>query len=388
MSNKLGKRDVHFHPNWGYVVLSVAVIVGAVYLFYWGIWLMPLSGALHVILAIVTTLIAIFLCFSAGMQLIFELYCKGVWATPEEQKMHLPGEDLVKDPYGRKVIRLRQARDLDAPLEEVWKHVYQLDPTKGGMYAWSNCERLFGMNVDNAYVLEDMWQGEDACRPGDFWAWSYGGFGAEVADVVENKYIVWYCDTRDPIKTPGASYMQTPGKKYVNWYWTIALFPLDGGKRCRIINGWDTAYGPHSFFNWYSEHFIIGCGGTMMGRRMFRNLELAALHKRRKSIPLRIQAAIMGRCWQYDERLHDIVAYPDLRWGRDCPRVEKHRAPFTEDPNWPPKPGEDYVPPIEENNAKHGWTPARAEEIDRIAEEKERAFLDELGLEGYQPRSS
>lgn len=381
MSNKIGKRDVHFQPRWGYVLLSVLCIVAALVFAVWSIWFTPLSGAPKVIIAVIAVLICAFICFSAGMQLIFELYSRGVWATPEEMKMTLPGQDLVEDPEGRKITRVRQARDLDAPLEEVWKHVYQLDPTKGGMYAWSNCERLFGMNVDNAYVLEDMWQGPDACRPGDFWAWSYGGFGAEVADVVENKYIVWFSDTRDPVRTPGASYMQTPGKKYVNWHWTIALIPLDDGKRCRIIQGWDTAYGPHSLFNWYTEHFIIGCGGAMMSRRMFRNLELAARHERKKSIPLRLQAKMMGRCWKYDERLHDIVAYPDLRWARDCPRVESKRAPFTDDSNWPPVSGKDYVAPVEENNAKHGWTPARRDEINRIADNKERALLTELGLE-------
>ncbi|MEI3376877.1 MAG: hypothetical protein V8R08_03445 [Coriobacteriales bacterium] len=385
MSKKLGKGDVHFHPNWFAVLVSLVIIAGSIYLAYWGIWVMPLAGTPKVLLAILFVIIALFLCFSAGMRLIFEFYSKGVWATPEEMKMILPGQDLITDPDGKKIIRIRQARDLEAPLEEVWKHVYQLDPTKGGMYAWSNCERLFGMNVDNAYVLEDMWQQPDSVAPGDFWAWSYGGFGAEVADVVPNKYIVWYSNTEDPVRTPGASNMLTPGKRRVSWYWTIALFPREDGK-CRIINGWDTAYAPHNPFNWYMETFIIGYGGAMMGRRMFRNLELAALHKRRKSIPLRIQAWFMGRAWNYDKRLHDIVAYPDLRWARDFPRVESQRAPFTDDPNWPPKPGEDYAPPIEENNAKHGWTPRRRDEINRKAAEKERVFLDELGLEGYVPR--
>lgn len=381
MSNKLGKGDVHFQPKWGQVLLSLLVIAGAVWLFWWCIWGTPLTGVWKVVVAVLVILLDCFLCFSAGMNLIFNFYSRGVWATPEEMEMTLPGEDLVSDPEGRKMIRIRQARDLDAPLEEVWRHIYQLDPTKGGMYAWSNCERMFGMNVDNAYVLEEMWQQPDSTMPGDFWAWGYAGFGAEVADVVPNKYIVWFCDTDDPVRTPGASYMRTVGKKYVKWYWTIALFPREDGKGCRIINGWDIAYGPHSPMNWYSETFIIGYGGAMMGRRMFRNLELAAVHKRRKSIPLRILAALMGRSWKYDERLHDIIAYPELRWSRDCPRVEAQRAPFTDDPNWPPKPGEDYTPPIAENNAKHGWTPARRAEIDHIADEKEKALLVELGLE-------
>lgn len=381
MSQKIGKRGVHFQPRWGYVLVCVVLIAAAVLFACWSIWMSPLEGAAKVLVAVVAVLLCAFVCFTAGMQLIFEFYSRGVWATPEEMEMTLPGQDLVKDPHGKKLVRVRQARDLDAPLEEVWKHVYQLDPTKGGMYAWSNCERLFGMNVDNAYVLQDMWQGPDACRPGDFWAWSYGGFGAEVADVVENKYIVWFADSADPVRTPGASYMLSLGKKYANWSWTIALTPLDGGSRCRIISGWDIAYGPHSPINWYSEHFIIGCGGAMMTRRMFRNLELAALHLRKKSIPLRLQAAFMGRSWRYDKRLHDSIPYPDLRWARECPRVEAKRAPFTDDPAWPPRPGQDYTPPIEENNAKHGWTPARRDEINAIADRKEQELLQRLGFE-------
>lgn len=381
MSQKIGKRGVKMQANWGAVLLDITIISASLAACIWSIWFTPLQGAIQVIVAILVILVAAFLCFSAGMSLIFQLYSKGVWATKDEFEMTLPGDDLIQNPGGKKVIRLRQARDLDAPLEEVWKHIYQMDPTKGGMYAWSNCERLFGMNVDNAYVLEDMWQAEDALKPGDFWPWSYGGFGAEVADVVPNKYIVWYSNSENPVRTPGASNMLTASKKWINWYWTIALFPLDDGKRCRIISGWDTAYGPHSLINWYMEKFIIGFGGSMMTRRMFRNLELSALHMRKKSIPLRLQAKVMGRAWNYDERLHDIIAFPNLRWGRDCARIESYRAPFTDDPNWPPAPGKDYTPPIEENNAKHGWTPERAEEVDRIAVEKEKKLLKELGLE-------
>lgn len=46
-----------------------------------------------------------------------------------------------------------------------------------------------------------------------------------------NKYITWFADSRDSVRTLGASYMQAPGLKYCIWYWTIALKPLDGGKR-------------------------------------------------------------------------------------------------------------------------------------------------------------
>lgn len=379
MSNKIGKRDVHFQPSILATLVCVALICASFFVFYWCTWCAPLEGGWWVLCVVLSVLLVLFTCFSAGMRLIYEFYSKGVLATPEEMKMTLPGEDLIKDPDGKKLTRFRQARDLDAPLEEVWKHVYQMDPTKGGMYAWSNCERLFGMNVDNAYVLEDMWQQPDSVAPGDFWAWSYAGFGAEVADVVPNKYIVWYSNSENPVRTPGASNMLTPGKRRISWYWTVALTPLDGGKRCRIISGWDIAYAPHSLFNRYLEMFIIGYGGAMMTRRCFRNLELSALHLRKKSIPLRIQAAFLGRSWDYDPRLHDRIAYPDLRWAREFPRVEAHRAPITEDPNWPPAPGTDYVPPIEQNNAKKGWMPEKAQINNEKAKQKEQALLKELG---------
>lgn len=373
------KKNTQFQPNWLAVLVSIAAIAAALWAF-WQLIHVPVAGAPKVLLIVLAVLIAVLVCFMAGMRLILELYSKGVWATPEEQVMAFPGDDLVKDPEGKPLLRVRQARDLDAPLEEVWKHVYQMDPTKGGMYAWSNCERLFGMNVDNAYVLQDMWQQPDSVAPGDFWAWSYGGFGAEVADVVPNKYITWFADSRDPVRTPGASYMLMPGLKYCVWYWTIALSPLDGGKRCRMYSFYDVAYGPHNPFTYAVQKLVIGDGGAMMGRRAMRNIELAARFQRRKSIPLRLQQALLAPCRGDDDRLHEMVAYPDLRWSRDCPRIEAVRAPFTDDPNWPPAPGEQYAPPIAENNARAGWTPQKAVENNRIADEKQERDLVKYGL--------
>lgn len=294
--------------------------------------------------------------------------------------MTLPGDDLVRDPYGKKLMRVTQAADLNAPLEEVWKHIYQMDPAKGGMYSWSNFERLFGMNVDNAYTLQDMWQTPDAVKPGDFWAWSYAGFGAEVADVVPNKYIVWFCNTANPSRTPGSSYMFSPGLEYINWNWTIALKPLDGGKRCRIYSRYNIAYGPHNFLNFTLRYLVIVLGGAMMTRRMFENLEKSAKWERRKSIPLRLSEAFLGRCRGDNPKLHKRIAYPLLRWSREFPRVASERAPFTDDPNWPPAPGKDYVPPIAENNAANGWTQETRAANDHKAEVKQAELMAKLGI--------
>ena len=66
--------------------------------------------------------------------------------------------------------------------------------------------------------------------------------------------------------------------------------------------------------------------------------------------------------------------HPLFRWAREFPRVADQRAPFTEDDNWPPAPGTDYAPPIEENNAKCGWT--EQTKADNAA--KAKARQDEL----------
>lgn len=331
---------------------------------------------------VVAAPVAAFGAFYAGMNAITELYSKKVWATPEEQRMTLPGDDLVVDPNGNEMLRITQAKDLDAPLEEVWKHLYQADSAKAGCYSWVNFERLFGMNVNNTYTLQGMWQAEDATKPGDFWSWGFAGYGGEIADLVPNKYIVWYADSRDPTKTPGATFMCPPGTNYCIWNWTIALMPLDSGKRCRIIGRFNIAFGPHSVANRLSQRLIICQGGALMARRMFENLELSARVERRKSLPLRaIQSFVGGNAYSAPKQLQHRIPFPDLQWSRAFPRVAAQRAPFTDDPNWPPAPGTEYVPPIQENNEKMGWTPETPARNNRLANEKQNELLRKLGME-------
>ena len=50
----------------------------------------------------------------------------------------------------------------------------------------------------------------------------------------------------------------------------------------------------------------------------------------------------MGKSYGTDDDLQYRVPYPEIRWSRDFPRVASERASFTEDPNWPPAPGEEY----------------------------------------------
>ena len=124
--------------------------------------------------------------------------------------MTLPGDDLVPEGSPR-FKRLTHVEDLDAPCDEVWKHVYQLNTTTAGFYSFTFFEKMFGLSVDNTFMVEQAWQAPDYYKPGDMFCWSYAGFGAEVADMVPGKYLVWFADTRDGTRTPGASFLLPPG---------------------------------------------------------------------------------------------------------------------------------------------------------------------------------
>ena len=132
-----------------------------------------------------------------------KFYSSQVNGTPEQYKMTLPGDDLVPEGSPR-FKRLTHVEDLDAPCDEVWKHVYQLNTTTAGFYSFTFFEKMFGLSVDNTFMVEQAWQDPDYYKPGDMFCWSYAGFGAEVADMVPGKYLVWFADTRDGTRTPGA----------------------------------------------------------------------------------------------------------------------------------------------------------------------------------------
>jgi hypothetical protein len=178
-----------------------------------------------------------------GMKAAVALYADQIKATPEQQAMTLPGDDLVPEPGA---ARMTQVADLDAPVEEVWKHIYQLHPAKAGFYSFTFFEKLFGMSVDNMYNIQPEYQEPDAYAPGDLFAWSYAGWGCEVADMVPGKYLVWYGDSRDPTWTPGGSFILTPLMDFTKWSYTYALEPLDGGRRTRLYCRWNILVGPNT----------------------------------------------------------------------------------------------------------------------------------------------
>jgi hypothetical protein len=331
-------------------------------------------------LAVAAAPVAALGAMSAALDGAQKLYSEKVWATQAEQDATFPGDDLVADPNGCPVTAVFQARDLDAPLDEVWKLVYQMDVEKAGYYSWVNFERLFGMNVNNYYGVQEMWQGPDEKRPGDFWSWGLAGWGFEVADLVPGKYVTWFTDSRNPTQTPGASNILAPGMDYLIAEWTIALSPLDGGARCRCYSKYVLAWGPHNPYTDFLMKKVIGQGGAIMGRRMLENLEKTARHERGMTAYNRASRALLGGSYSGPKALRDRVAFPEVRWSRDFPEVEVLRAPITDDPNWPPREGEEYRPPIAENNERAGWTPRTHEEKKLIASQRRDELMREMGL--------
>lgn len=314
-----------------------------------------------------------------GMKAAVALYADQIKATPAQQRMTLPGDDLVPEPEAE---RMTQAADLDAPVEEVWKHIYQLHPAKAGFYSFTFFEKMFGMSVDNMYNIQPEYQEPDAYAPGDLFAWSYAGWGCEVADMVPNKYLVWFGDSRDPTWTPGGSFIRTPLMDFTKWNYTYALEPLDGGKRTRLYCRWNILVGPntnpvvHALLG-----LIIDSGGQIMNRRLSTKIESCARHEERKPWDMRLYAKLMGRAYATDPRLQKVYPYPQIRYSRDFPRVASFRAPFTDDPNWPPRQGRNYQPDIQTNNEKNGWTTDTPKENDRLAARRQEDVLREYGIE-------
>lgn len=128
-----------------------------------------------------------------------KFYSSQVNGTPEQYKMTLPGDDLVPEGSPR-FKRLTHVEDLDAPCDEVWKHVYQLNTTTAGFYSFTFFEKMFGLSVDNTFMVEQAWQDPDYYKPGDMFCWSYAGFGA--GSPTWSPASIW-CGSLTPVTAPG-----------------------------------------------------------------------------------------------------------------------------------------------------------------------------------------
>ena len=99
-------------------------------------------------------------------------------ATPTEQQMALPGDQLLPDVS----YRFTRAITIRAPASEVWRWVLQIGQDRAGFYSNTWLENLTGANIHNANAIHAEWQGRTIgdrvllARPDLF-----GGFFAEGA---------------------------------------------------------------------------------------------------------------------------------------------------------------------------------------------------------------
>ena len=74
--------------------------------------------------------------------------------TPQEKKMGLPGDDLVK--AARRMAT--RAISIDAPPEKVWPWLVQLGQGRGGFYSYDALENLVGLDIHSAERIDERWQ--------------------------------------------------------------------------------------------------------------------------------------------------------------------------------------------------------------------------------------
>ncbi len=75
-------------------------------------------------------------------------------ATKAEQRLDLPGDDLVPDP----AVAVTRAVTVDAPAERVWPWLVQIGQDRGGLYSYQCLENLFGLEIHNADRIHPEWQ--------------------------------------------------------------------------------------------------------------------------------------------------------------------------------------------------------------------------------------
>lgn len=75
-------------------------------------------------------------------------------ATPEEEKMELPGDQLLP----KAACRFTRAITIYAPAVEVWPWIVQMGEERGGFYSNTWLENLTGANIHNADALHPEWQ--------------------------------------------------------------------------------------------------------------------------------------------------------------------------------------------------------------------------------------
>jgi hypothetical protein len=186
-------------------------------------------------------------------------------ATPEEQAMELPGDQLLPNP----AYRFTRAITIHAPAAEVWPWIVQMGEDRAGFYSYTWLENLTGASIHNADMLHPEWQ---ARAVGDYVLLArsnlLGGIFARVA------------------RTPTVAL--EPGRMITHIPCRFVLQPVDARTtRLLVREPLPSTFAGRavSALAWDPMHFV-------MEQRMLRGIKERAEHRPRVPAPLRVIARI------------------------------------------------------------------------------------------------
>lgn len=130
-------------------------------------------------------------------------------ATKDEEKMSLPGDELVPEP----VLTANRAITIQAPQDAVWPWLLQLGQGRGGFYSYQQLENMIGCDIHNADRIIPELQN---LKVGDLVRLGPEGMPAFTVTAIEPKSaLILRGDMPDP------------KGKTTTWIWIFFLVPVD-----------------------------------------------------------------------------------------------------------------------------------------------------------------
>ena len=272
-----------------------------------------------------------------GCQAVYE-WGKECYATPAEQALTYPGDELMERFDPALVETVTSAITINAPVEEVYPWIYQWGGTKSGSLSSEVLERVFGrMSIFNRYEICEEWQMPDSFMPGDFMEWDRSGMGCEAADVVADKYILSFSDIKHPPRARGAYAIAGGTVDDMNFIWGWYFVPLRGN-RTRFICHWKYYGTTNAPTRFALKRAILQCG-TAMQRWQMEYTKKCAEGTMPVHNHVKLYRKIFGPYHHVPDEIQDKTDCTHVRDGREAPAIEEVRPAKMADPAWPPVDG-------------------------------------------------
>jgi hypothetical protein len=146
-------------------------------------------------------------------------YFRDWGTTKSESRMHLPGDELIREP----MLRITEAVWIERPAAAVWPWLVQMGQDRGGLYSYELLENSIALHHRNANRIHPEWQhlaqGDVIRLAPRGWLRLPDGLALSVAVVVEERAMV----------LRGAP----PGLPWET-VWSFHLIP-HGDDRCRVL---------------------------------------------------------------------------------------------------------------------------------------------------------